>query len=124
MVSSMKPIINHTDFGSITVDQVGYDHDILITLAGEIKKRKKKLSKKFFGTSHILSREEARYIYEKGADKIIIGSGQGGQLTLSDEAAEYFAKKKCRVKLIPTPQAIKLWNESKEKNIGLFHITC
>jgi hypothetical protein len=120
----MKPTINHSEFGSITVDQIGYDHDILITLSGEIKKRKKKLSKKFFGTSHILSRQEAKYIYEKGADGIIIGSGQSGQLRLSDEAEEYFTRKKCKIKLLPTPQAIKLWNESKGKSIGLFHITC
>ena len=120
----MKPTIDHTDFGSITIDQVVYDHDILITLSGEIKKRKKKLSKKVFGTSHILSREEARYIYETGTDSIIIGSGQNGQMTLSDEAAEYFSKKKCKVLLLPTPQAIQLWNESKKNNIGLFHITC
>ena len=95
----MKPTIDHTDFGSITIDQVVYDHDILITLSGEIKKRKKKLSKKVFGTSHILSREEARYIYETGTDSIIIGSGQNGQMTLSDEAAKYFHKKKCQVSL-------------------------
>lgn len=124
MVNDMKPTINHTEFGSITIDQVVYDHDILITLAGEIKKRKKKLSKKVYGTSHILSREEARYIYENGTDSIIIGSGQNGQITLSDEAAKYFYKKKCKVSLLPTPQAIQLWNESKKNSIGLFHITC
>jgi hypothetical protein len=120
----MKPIIDHTDFGSITIDQVQYDHDILITLSGEIKKRKKKLSKKVYGTSHILSREEAKFIFEKGAEGLIIGTGQSGQLTLSEEAIAYFNKKKCEVKLLPTPAAMKLWNHSAGNNIGLFHITC
>jgi len=40
----MKPVINKTEFGSITVDEERYDHDIMITLDGKVKKRKKKLS--------------------------------------------------------------------------------
>lgn len=120
----MKPIINSTEFGSITVNGEVFNHDIWIDLSGEVKKRKKKLSKKQYGTSHILSREEAKYIYEKGAEGIIIGGGQSGMLTLSEEAITYFEKKKCSVEIWPTPQSINRWNEKKGKFIGLFHITC
>jgi hypothetical protein len=44
-MTAMNPSINNTSFGSITVDVVSYDHDIIITLEGMIKKRKKNLSK-------------------------------------------------------------------------------
>jgi len=42
-VSTMKPEIKSTSFGSIKVNKEEYEHDIIITLDGEIKKRKKKL---------------------------------------------------------------------------------
>jgi hypothetical protein len=36
----------------------------------------------------------------------------------------YFAKKGCKVLLQPTPQAIRVFNRSHAKKIGLFHVTC
>lgn len=116
--------IDATAFGSITIDGKVYDHDVLIRLDGTVKKRKKKLSKALYGTSHILSLAEAEHCYEKGAERIIVGSGQNGMLTLSDEAAEFFKKKRCEVTLLPTPEAIRAFNHSKGKSIGLFHVTC
>lgn len=65
----MKPKIDSCEFGSITIDGADFEHDVLIRLSGEIKKRKKKLSKAVFGTSHIISLDEAEYIFEKGAER-------------------------------------------------------
>jgi hypothetical protein len=59
--------IDSTEFGSITVNGTTYAHDILIQLSGEVVKRKKKLSKKHYGTSHIISLEEAAFVFEKAA---------------------------------------------------------
>ena len=120
----MRPRIDSTKFGSITIDGSDIEHDVLIRLSGEIKKRKKKLSKAVFGTSHTISLEEAEYIFEKGAERLIIGSGQDGMVTLSKEASEYFKKKKVRVDLSPTPEAIQQWNKAEGSIIGLFHVTC
>jgi hypothetical protein len=120
----MKPRIDATQFGSITIDGSDIEHDVLIRLSGEIKKRKKKLSKAVFGSSHTISLEEAEYIFEKGADRLIIGSGQNGMVTLSAEAAAYFKKEGVRVDLAPTPEAIHRWNKAKGAAIGLFHVTC
>jgi hypothetical protein len=120
----MKPIINSTQFGSITIEGNRYENDVLIRLGGEIKKRKKKLSKAVYGTSHIISLDEAKHIYEKGAERLIVGTGQTGMVQLSDEAADYFKKKNCRVQMFPTPEAIRVWNESDKDALGLFHITC
>jgi len=41
----MKPKIDGTEFGSITVDGFDFEYDVLIRLSGEIKKGKKRLSK-------------------------------------------------------------------------------
>ena len=120
----MEPKIDKTKFGSITLAGEKYEHDIQIRLNGKIEKRKKKLSKEVYGTSHTVSLAEAEFVYQEGAEAIIIGSGQEGMLKLSDEAAAFFKKKDCKVKLMPTPEAALEWNKAKGATIGLFHITC
>ena len=120
----MKPVISDSGFGYITVEGSKIDHDIIIRLSGEIKKRKKKLSKSVYGTSHIISLEEAKYVYQEGAERLIIGSGQQGMVRLSKEAADYFKTKRCKTGLHPTPKAIEKWNDAPGRVIGLFHITC
>ena len=120
----MKPVINKTSFGSITISGKTYDHDIVINLNGEVVKRKKKLSKKVYGTSHKVSMEEAKFILEENAEVVIIGNGQYGALELSNEAREYFQKKHCKVNVLPTSEAIEAWNNEGGKAVGMFHVTC
>lgn len=120
----MKPTIESTDFGSITIDGERYEHDVVIRLDGTVKKRKKKLSKKVYGTSHTISLDEAEYVYEKGAARIVIGAGQQGMVGLSKEAEDFFEKADCTVDLQPTPDAVAAWNTAKGKTVGLFHVTC
>lgn len=120
----MKPAISDTGFGYITIEGSKIEHDIVIRLSGEVKKRKKKLSKAIYGTSHTVSLEEAKHVYQDGAELLIIGSGQEGLVRLSEEAVEYFKKKKCEVGLHPTPKAMEYWNKAEGAVIGLFHVTC
>lgn len=121
----MKPHINESMFGSITIENTKYHYDIFIDLDGHIKKRKKKLSKKVYGTSHIISLDEIQYIFEEGTRLLILGTGQYSRARLSDEAAEFLKTHKCQVKLLSTENAIETWNSTKHsKTIGLFHITC
>jgi hypothetical protein len=120
----VQPTIQGTEFGSITVDEEVFDHDIVIRLGGKVKKRKKKLSKEKYGTSHTVSLDEAKHIYDDGAEQLIIGTGQYGNVKLSDEAEGYFKDKGCAVALTPTPEAVKAWNEAQGKTIGMFHVTC
>lgn len=120
----MKPRIDKTEFGSITIEGETYEHDVLIRPGGKVKKRKKRLSKEVYGTSHMVSFAEAGHVFRKKARKLIIGSGQTGMVKLSDEAKAFFAERKCKVVIVPTPQAIRLWNDEAEDAIGLFHVTC
>ena len=120
----MEPQIDATEFGAITVASQKIENDIIIGLDGQVRKRKKKLSKSIYGTSHMLSLDEAKYIYEKGADWLIIGTGQYDSVRLSPEAQAYLEQKRCAVTLLPTPQAILAWNKAQGNGIALFHITC
>ncbi len=116
--------IDGSSFGNITIDGTIYDHDVVIRLSGSVEKRRKKLSKRQYGTSHMLSRKEAKFVFEKGCDMVVIGSGQQGNLRLSPEAKEYFGKKRCMVVLQPTPDAICTFNRSRAHKVGLIHVTC
>ena len=120
----MNPVIDGSAFGSITIDGTVFEHDVIIRLNGQVKKRKKKLSKMRYGTSHIISRDEAEHVHEKGARLLVIGAGHHGVVELSDGAAEYLRGKSCRVELLPTPEAVRVWNDADGAVIGLFHVTC
>ncbi len=120
----MQPVIDSTAFGSIVIAGTAVDHDVVIRLGGQVVKRKKKLSKAVYGTSHTISLDEARFVYEAGAARLIVGTGQSGMVRLSQEAAGYLAEQGCEVTLLPTPQAAEAWNSATGAVVGLFHITC
>ncbi len=124
LFGSEQMSIEGTQFGSITIDGKTYDYDVVLHLSGEVTKRHKKLSKEKYGTSHIISKAEAEDVFEKGCDQLIVGTGQEGNVRLSPEASDYFEKKNCQVILQPTPEAIQSFNQSREKKIGLMHVTC
>jgi hypothetical protein len=120
----MRPKIEDAWFGSITVEGTRYEYDIIIRLSGKVRRRNKQLSKAIYGTSHTISLDEIRDLHRKRAKLLIVGAGHEGQVALSPEAADYLAKKECRVDLLPTPQAIECWNEAEGEVLGLFHVTC
>ncbi len=108
----------------ITIDAKTYEHDVIIRLSGKVEKRRKRLSKEKYGTSHIVSKEEAKFVFEDGCELLIVGAGQDGNVRLSPEASAYFDKKHCRVIVQPTPEAIVSFNRSRDKKIALMHVTC
>ena len=120
----MKPRIDRTHFGSVTIDGRVFNHDVIIRLDGKVAKRKKRLAKAVYGTSHTISLAEAKHLYQKGTKRLIIGAGQFGTVKLSDEATAHFQRNDCRVELLPTPEAIQAWNAAAGAVIGLLHVTC
>ena len=120
----MEPKIEKVKFGSITIEGEKHAHDIVIRLNGDVEKRRKKLSKQVYGTSHTISLAEAENVYEEGAERLIIGGGHLGSVKLSREAADYFKGKGCEVEMHPISKAVKVWNKADERCIGLFHVTC
>jgi hypothetical protein len=58
----MRPRIEATSFGAITIEGREIGNDVILRLDGSVQKRKKKLSKKVYGTSHTISLDEARSV--------------------------------------------------------------
>ena len=120
----MTPHIDKTTFGSITVAGHKYKHDLVIGQDGNIRKRRKELSKAEYGTSHKISLAEARDIFEEGLQNLLISSGLFDSVRFSEEAAAYFKELGVEVVILPTPKAIRYWNNQVSNLAGLFHITC
>jgi hypothetical protein len=112
--------IESTTFGTITIDGKTYEHDVLIRLSGEVVKRKKKLSKRYYGTSHVLSKEEAKFVFERGCNQLTVGSGQIGNVRLSPEAEAYFEKKDCKVLLQPPQMRCRCSTSHMPRRSGFF----
>jgi hypothetical protein len=120
----MTAKIDSTSFGQITIEGRSYKHDVIIRLDGPVVKRKKKLSKQVYGTSHKISLDEAEYIYEAGVEKLLIGGGQFNRIRLSEQAEAFFEDKGVEVAIMATSDAIEAWNQAEGAVIGLFHVTC
>jgi hypothetical protein len=61
--------IASTTFGAIRIDGTTYQHDVVVRLSGEVVKRKKKLSNKLYGTSHVIARLMAADRLDRRADR-------------------------------------------------------
>jgi hypothetical protein len=112
--------IDDTGFGWISVDNIRYNHDIIIFTDGKIKNR----YEGFKGDSHSLSKEEAEKLIAGGTETIVVGTGQSGVLSIPEESKEFLTKKKIKLIAEKTPQAIKTFNALTGKKSALFHITC
>ena len=120
----MKPHINGVRFGTVTVAGQPIKHDIVITYDGQIKKREKDLSRRQYGTSHILSLAEIKATLDDSVDTLIVGTGLFGRVRLAPDAHAYLEQRECSVVMRPIKQAVRLWNARQGKTIGIFHITC
>jgi hypothetical protein len=67
----------------------------------------------------MLSKDEAKFVFERGCEQFLVGSGQMGNVRLSPEAEAYFAKKDCKVLLRPTPEAIQMFGDTTPHSLSL-----
>ena len=109
-------------FGSIRIDGVTYEHDVMID-RGEIRKRKKKPSKKFrdeFGHTPLSIEEEIPWECER----LVIGTGAYGSLPVMEELKHEAEHRKIELVIRPTPQAIEALEKSRAQTNAILHVTC
>jgi hypothetical protein len=109
-------------FGSIQIDGVTYEHDVVID-RGEIRKRKKKPSKKFrdeYGHTPLSAEEEIPW----ECRRLVIGTGAYGSLPVMTEVKREAEERKIELTTIPTEQAIKLLQKNREYTNAILHVTC
>src|SRR5215470_9132105 len=109
-------------FGSIRIDGVNYKYDVVID-HGEIRKRKKKPSKKFRNYfSHTpLSTEEA---IPWKCRTLVIGTGTGA-LPVMDDVKHEAKRRKIKLLILPTQEAIdELKKQDPNHTNAILHVTC
>jgi hypothetical protein len=108
-------------FGSIRINGVTYEHDVVID-CGEVRKRKKKASKKFrdaFGHTPLSLEEGIPW----KCNRLVIGTGQGA-LPVMDEVKQEARRRKIKLLILPTVEAIEELKQRPDDTNAILHVTC
>ena len=108
-------------FGSIQIDGVTYNYDVVID-RGEIRKRKKKPSKQFrdaFGHTPLSVGEKIPW----KCRRLVIGTG-GGALPVMPEVKREAKRRKVKLLVVPTAEAIKALQDEPAGSNAILHVTC
>ena len=108
-------------FGSIRIDGTTYEHDVVID-QGHVRKRKKKASKKFrgeFGHTPLSMEEKIPW----ACRRLVIGTGTGA-LPVMDEVKGEAKRRKIRLLILPTVEAIEELKQHPTDTNAILHVTC
>jgi hypothetical protein len=108
-------------FGSIRIDGVTYDHDVVID-RGKIHKRDKKPSRKFretFGHTPLSIEEDIPW----KCDRLVVGTGTGA-LPVMDEVKREAERRKIALVVVPTDRAIDILGQEPADTNAILHVTC
>jgi hypothetical protein len=109
-------------FGSIRIDGVTYEHDVMID-RGNVRKRKKKPSKKYrddFGHTPLSTDEKIPW----ECRRLVVGTGAYAALPVMKEVKREARRRKIKVLVVPTQQAIEAMRKSPEGTNAILHVTC
>jgi hypothetical protein len=108
-------------FGSVRIDGVSYDHDVVID-RGEVRKRKKKASKKFreaFGHTPLSLEEGIPW----KCRRLVVGTGTGALPVMKEVKAEA-ERRKIELLILPTAKAIEEIKRKPDGTNAILHVTC
>lgn len=108
-------------FGSIRIDGVTYEYDVLIDRKA-VRKRKKKASKRFrkgFGHTPLSIEEEIPW----KCRRLVIGTGSGA-LPVMDEVKREAERRHIDLLVLPTAEAIETLNANPAHTNAILHVTC
>jgi len=109
-------------FGSIRIDGVTYEYDVVID-RGEIRKRRKKGSKQFqnfFGHTPLSIEEKLPW----KCRRLVVGTGAYGRLPVMKEVKREAENRKVKLLVVPTPQAIEALRRNMGDTNAVLHVTC
>lgn len=114
--------IEDFSFGSIRIDGVTYEHDVLLD-RGKVSKRKKKASKQFrdqFGHTPLSLEEEIPW----KCRRLVIGTGAQGALPVMKEVTREAARRGVELIILPTSDAIEALKKDPLNTNAILHVTC
>ena len=115
-------IFEKLSFGSIRIDGVTYESDVVID-RGEIRKRKKKPSKKFrdqYGHTPLSLAENIPW----NCRCLVIGTGMAGSLPVMEEVKHEAKRRQIALTILQTEKAIEALKDTSGETNAVLHITC
>ena len=109
-------------FGSIRVDGVTYDHDLIIDY-GKIRKRKKAASRKFRGAYGHTPLSIAENIPWR-CRRLVVGTGADGALPVMQQVRDEARRRKVELVVLPTAEAVGALAKAPADTIAILHLTC
>ena len=109
-------------FGSVQVDGVTYDHDLIID-RGKIRKRKKAASRKFRGAYGHTPLSTAEVIPWR-CRRLVIGTGADGALPVMKQVRDEARRRKIDLVVLPTAEAIGVLTGATTDTHAILHLTC
>jgi hypothetical protein len=109
-------------FGSVRVDGVTYDRDLIID-RGKIRKRKKAASRKFRDADGHTPLSAAEDIPWR-CRRLVIGTGAGGALPVMTQVRDEARRRKVELVVLPTAQAIGMLSKTSKDTNAVLHLTC
>jgi hypothetical protein len=109
-------------FGSVRVDGVTYDHDLIID-RGKIRKRKKAASKRFRGEHEHTPLSTAEDIPWR-CRRLVIGTGAHGALPVMEQVRQEARRRKVDLVVLPTADAIGVLAGTIKDTNAVLHVTC
>jgi hypothetical protein len=109
-------------FGSIQVDGVTYDHDLIID-RGKIRKRKKAASRKFRGAYGHTPLSVAEDIPWR-CRRLVIGTGADGALPVMQEVRDEARRREIDLVVLPTAEAAGALAKAAADTNAILHLTC
>jgi len=109
-------------FGSIRIDGVTYEHDLVID-RGEIRKRGKKASKPYrdaYGHTPLSTREDIPW----NCRRLVVGTGAEGALPVMEGVRREAKLRKIELVSLPTKAAIAILEEAPKETNAILHVTC
>jgi len=109
-------------FGSLVIDGVAYDHDVVID-RGSVSKRRKKKSKAFrddYGHTPLSAEEDIPW----RCRRLVVGTGAAGALPILDEVTLEAERRGVEVVALPTEKALDLLRDSPADTNAVLHVTC
>jgi len=109
-------------FGSVRVDGVTYDHDLIID-RGKIRKRKKGASRRFrdaYGHTPLSAAEDIPW----RCRRLVIGTGADGALPVMTQVRDEARRRKVDLVVLPTAEAIGMLSKASKDTNAVLHLTC
>ncbi len=109
-------------FGYIRIDGITHERDVVID-RGEIRKRKKRASKKFrdaFGHTPLSLEEKIPW----KCRRLVIGTGAYGALPVMKEVKLEAERRKIELLILPTARALEALKHDPEETNAILHVTC